>query len=48
MATETGASLPQPGPRLDFGVIDERLDMTLLAAMADARPDWQIVWSVRW
>ncbi len=33
-----------PGPRLGyFGVIDERLDLTLLAALAEARPDWSIV-----
>jgi UDP-galactopyranose mutase len=31
-------------PRLGFyGVIDERIDLELLAAVADARPDWQIV-----
>jgi glycosyltransferase involved in cell wall biosynthesis len=31
-------------PRLGyFGVIDERIDLELLAAIADARPDWQIV-----
>lgn len=31
-------------PRLGyFGVIDERMDMDLLAAMAQARPDWQFV-----
>jgi glycosyltransferase involved in cell wall biosynthesis len=31
-------------PRLGyFGVIDERMDLGLLAAVADARPDWQIV-----
>jgi len=31
-------------PRLGFsGVIDERLDWELLAAIAEARPDWQIV-----
>jgi UDP-galactopyranose mutase len=31
-------------PRLGFyGVIDERLDLGLLSALADARPDWQIV-----
>lgn len=31
-------------PRLGFfGVIDERLDTLLLAQLADARPDWQIV-----
>lgn len=33
-----------PHPRLGFyGVLDERLDQELLAAMADARPDWHIV-----
>ncbi|HEV7913076.1 MAG TPA: glycosyltransferase [Albitalea sp.] len=33
-----------PGPRLGFfGVIDERLDFELLAALGDAQPDWQIV-----
>jgi hypothetical protein len=26
-----------------FGVIDERLDRSLLAAIADARPDWSII-----
>src|SRR5262245_34719256 len=31
-------------PRLGFsGVIDGRLDLVLLAAIAEARPDWQIV-----
>jgi glycosyltransferase involved in cell wall biosynthesis len=31
-------------PRLGyFGVIDERLDLPLLAEIADRRPDWQIV-----
>jgi UDP-galactopyranose mutase len=31
-------------PRLGFfGVIDERLDIELVAGLADARPDWQIV-----
>ncbi len=31
-------------PRLGFfGVIDERLDLSLVAAVADAHPDWQIV-----
>lgn len=35
-------SLPQP--RLGyFGVIDERIDLGLLEALADARRDWQIV-----
>lgn len=33
-----------PAPRLGyFGVIDERLDLGLIAAVADARPEWQIV-----
>ena len=35
---------PLPRPRLGyFGVIDERIDLDLIAAVADARPDWQIV-----
>jgi len=33
-----------PAPRLGFvGQIDERIDQTLLVALARARPDWQIV-----
>jgi UDP-galactopyranose mutase len=33
-----------PRPRLGFfGVIDERMDLELLAGVADARPSWQIV-----
>ena len=33
-----------PHPRLGFfGVIDERMDLDLLAAIADARPDWHLV-----
>ena len=33
-----------PGPRLGFyGVIDERLDLGLIAALAKARPQWSIV-----
>ena len=33
-----------PRPRLGFfGVIDERMDTALVAAVADQRPDWQIV-----
>lgn len=33
-----------PTPRLGyFGVIDERMDLELIASLADARPDWQIV-----
>lgn len=32
------------GPRLGFyGVIDERIDLALICAVAQARPDWQIV-----
>jgi glycosyltransferase involved in cell wall biosynthesis len=35
---------PIPHPRLGFyGVIDERLDAPLLAALAALRPDWQII-----
>ena len=33
-----------PGPRLGFyGVVDERMDLELIARVADARPDWSIV-----
>lgn len=33
-----------PGPRLGFyGVIDERLDLALIDAVAAARPDWTLV-----
>jgi len=33
-----------PGPRLGFfGVMDERLDTDLVAAVADADPDWQVI-----
>ena len=33
-----------PAPRLGFfGVIDERIDLDLLATLADSRPDWSIV-----
>ena len=33
-----------PTPRIGFfGVIDERVDLDLLARVADLRPDWQIV-----
>jgi glycosyltransferase involved in cell wall biosynthesis len=35
---------PLARPRIGyFGVIDERLDLDLIAAIADARPDWQLV-----
>jgi UDP-galactopyranose mutase len=33
-----------PRPRLGFyGVVDERMDLSLLAQLADARPEWSIV-----
>ncbi|MBE7366477.1 glycosyltransferase [Ramlibacter pallidus] len=33
-----------PAPRLGYcGVIDERIDLELIAGVADARPDWQLV-----
>jgi UDP-galactopyranose mutase len=33
-----------PRPRLGFhGIIDERVDLSLLAGIADARPDWSLV-----
>ena len=33
-----------PSPRLGFyGVVDERMDLELLAALADGRPDWNLV-----
>lgn len=33
-----------PSPRLGYyGVIDERMDLDILAALAEAHPDWQIV-----
>ncbi|HEX7822506.1 MAG TPA: UDP-galactopyranose mutase [Sphingobium sp.] len=33
-----------PGPRFGFyGVIDERMDLDLLASLADARPEWTFV-----
>ncbi len=36
--------IPIPGPRLGFyGVVDERMDLELIARVADARPDWSIV-----
>ncbi|MEO8191352.1 MAG: glycosyltransferase family 1 protein [Acidobacteriota bacterium] len=35
---------PIPGPRLGFfGVIDERMDLELVRGVAQARPDWQLV-----
>ena len=41
-APDDQASLPRP--RLGFyGVIDERMDLELIAALADAHPEWSIV-----
>jgi UDP-galactopyranose mutase len=48
-AARTGADVQPdqkglPRPRLGFyGVVDERMDLELLAAVADARPDWSLV-----
>jgi glycosyltransferase involved in cell wall biosynthesis len=44
-AMERSAALqPDASPRLGFfGVIDERLDLDLVACLADADPKWQIV-----
>ena len=42
--SEPADQAPIPRPRLGFaGVIDERMDLPLLAALADARPGWHIV-----
>ncbi len=43
-AAPPGDQLGIPGRKLGFfGVIDERLDTDLVAAVADLRPDWQLV-----
>ena len=43
-AAEPDDQAPLPHPRLGFyGVIDERMDLELIAALADAHPDWSIV-----
>jgi len=47
-AREAGAASPEqagiPGPRFGYyGVIDERLDLGLIADLAAQRPDWSIV-----
>lgn len=43
-APEAGDQAALPGPRLGFfGVIDERMDLALIDALARARPDWHIV-----
>lgn len=42
--TEPADQTAIPGPRLGFyGVIDERMDLELLAALADSHPEWSIV-----
>jgi UDP-galactopyranose mutase len=42
--SEPADQAPLPRPRLGyFGVIDERMDLALLAGVASERPDWQIV-----
>jgi UDP-galactopyranose mutase len=42
--TEAPDQAPLPHPRLGFyGVLDERLDLELLPALADAHPEWQII-----
>src|SRR5687768_12336252 len=42
--TEPPDQAPLPRPRLGFfGVIDERMDLALLAGVAAARPQWQLV-----
>jgi Glycosyl transferases group 1 len=41
---EPGDQKPLARPRLGyFGVIDERMDLSLIDGLADARPDWQFV-----
>jgi UDP-galactopyranose mutase len=43
-AVEPADQVGISGPRLGFyGVIDERMDLGLIAAVADARPDWSFV-----
>jgi UDP-galactopyranose mutase len=43
-AVEPADQRDLPHPRLGFyGVIDERLDLPLVAALADAHPEWQLV-----
>ena len=42
--TEIGTQASIPHPRLGFcGVIDERMDLDLLAAIADARSQWHLI-----
>ena len=42
--TQPADQISIPEPRLGFyGVIDERMDLDLLTALADAKPDWHLV-----
>ncbi len=44
VAADPPDQIDLPRPRLGFyGVIDERMDLDLIAAIADARPDWSLV-----
>jgi UDP-galactopyranose mutase len=44
IATEPADQASIPGPRLGFfGVIDERMDLSLLEGIARRRPEWQLV-----
>jgi glycosyltransferase involved in cell wall biosynthesis len=44
ITTEPDDQRSIPGPRIGFfGVIDERMDIDLVAAVADRRPEWQLV-----
>jgi UDP-galactopyranose mutase len=44
LKSEPADQAPLPWPRLGFyGVVDERMDLGLLAALADARPEWSLV-----
>jgi glycosyltransferase involved in cell wall biosynthesis len=42
--TDPGDQQPIPHPRLGFfGVVDERMDLDLIGAVASARPEWHLV-----
>lgn len=44
LRTEHAAQIDVPRPRLGFfGVIDERMNLELVRAIAEARPDWQLI-----
>ncbi|MDP8993930.1 MAG: UDP-galactopyranose mutase [Pseudomonadota bacterium] len=44
VARDPADQAPAARPRLGYyGVIDERMDLELIAALADARPDWSVV-----